>query len=38
MSAICMPCALRGQKRVLNPPKLELQMVVRCHLGPRNQT
>lgn len=29
--------ALGGQKRALDPLKLELQMVVSCHVGAGNQ-
>ena len=28
----------RGQKRALEPLELELQMVVSCYVGARNQT
>jgi hypothetical protein len=30
----CIPGALRGQKRALDPLQLELQMVVRHHANP----
>lgn len=29
--------ALGGQKRVLDPPELELQTAARCHMGAGNQ-
>lgn len=35
---VCMPAAHRGQKRVLNPLVLDLQKVVSCYVGSRNQT
>lgn len=31
----CVPSALEGQKRALDPVKLELQRVVRHHMGSR---
>lgn len=31
-----MPDAHRGQKKAFNLLKLELQMVVRCHVGTRS--
>ena len=33
---VCVTC--EGQKRVLDPLELELQMVMNQHVGARNQT
>lgn len=33
-----MPGALASQKRLSDSPKLELSMVVSCHMGVKNQT
>lgn len=38
MCTTCMSDALRGQKRVIGILKLELQMVVSCHVDAENQT
>ena len=38
LCTMCMPGAHRGQKRVPNQLKLELQMAVNCHVGLVNQT
>lgn len=35
---MCMPDALRGQQRALNPAELELLMVVSHCMGAGNQT
>jgi hypothetical protein len=33
---MCVPGAHRGQKRVLDPLALELEMVVNCHVSARS--
>jgi hypothetical protein len=38
MCIICMPSAKGGQKTALNPLELELQTVMRCHVGAANRT
>ena len=35
---VCVFSAYSGQKEMLDPLKLELQMVVSCHGGAENQT
>lgn len=38
---MCVTCANRGitgQKTVSQPPQLELQMALVCHVGARDQT
>lgn len=37
MFIMCVPCDHRGQKRVLDPQKLEIWMIVSCHVGTGNQ-
>lgn len=32
--AMCMTGALRGQKKALNPLKLESRTLMSCHVGP----
>lgn len=38
MCTVCMPDTYVGQKRALNPLKLELWVVVSPHMGARNQS
>lgn len=38
VSALYVPGVHGGQKRVLDPPKLELQRAVNHHMGAGNQT
>lgn len=38
MCTACMPGAHRAEKRALNPLALELQLVVRYHVGAGNET
>lgn len=37
MCATCLPCALRGQRKVSNPLEVELRMSVSHHVGAGNQ-